>query len=362
MSDSLLTSSGALEFAAAHVRRHGARGIGLLIVLLVVVVVVVILVQRRRDRRPVHDATPPRVGASMSSAATNAEIGDDEGVLGGARATIVVPTMATGEPVPEGRYSLAGLVRAEWTKLRTVRSTMWTLTITVIMGIGISALAAGETRAHWSSMGPGSQLSFDPVSTSLAGLFIAQFSIGVLGALCVSAEYGTGTIRATFSAAPQRVKVMVAKVVVFGLVALVVSEFVSFVSFFLGQALLTSPATHASITSPGALRAVVGAGLFVTLLGVIALALAVIIRYGAGAISAYVGILLILPLLMATLPSSISQNLRRFLPDRIGAVMLTTRGPLPSGVFSPWIGMMIMCLYALVLLGVGGVLLNRRDA
>jgi ABC-type transport system involved in multi-copper enzyme maturation permease subunit len=234
---------------------------------------------------------------------------------------------------------------------------MWTLGVTVALGIGVSALATAETRAHWSTT---SQGGFDPISTSLIGVFIGQFAIGILGALVISAEYGTGTIRATFSAAPRRPLVLAAKTVVFGTVALVVAELVSFLAFFLGQFLLSAPATHATLASPGAVRAVVGSGLYVCVLGLFSLGLATIIRHTAGAISAFVGILLVLPLIVQALPSSIEFDVRRFLPDRIGADLISNSAF--SGAFSPWLGFLLLCGYAAAALVIGGVLLARRDA
>ena len=184
---------------------------------------------------------------------------------------MVNPAITGARGLRPGRYGISGLLKSEWTKLRTVRSTMWTLGITVVVGIGISALAAAETRSHWATMGPGQRASFDPTSTSLTALLFCQLAIGVLGVLVMSAEYGTGTIRATFSAAPRRPLVLAAKVIVFGVVTLVVAEIVAFASFLLGQALLTAPATHASLSTPGALRAVVGTGLYLGVIGLFAL-------------------------------------------------------------------------------------------
>lgn len=274
--------------------------------------------------------------------------------------TTISPTIGTRKELPSGRYGISRLVRSEWTKLRTVRSTMWTLSVTVLLGIGIGAIATAETRAHWSTMSPGSRAGFDPISTSLIGVFIAQFAIGVLGALAISAEYGSGTIRATLSAAPRRPLVLVAKAAVFGVVALVVAEVVAFIAFFLGQALLSAPATHATLGSPGALRAVVGCGLYICVLGLLSLGLATIIRHTAGAISAFVGILLVLPLVVQALPSSIEFDVRPYLPDRIGAEMIS-HSTFP-GSFSPWVGLLILCGYAVAALAIGGVLLVRRDA
>ena len=269
-------------------------------------------------------------------------------------------TVGTTKDLPPGRYGISGLLRSEWTKLRSLRSTMWTLGITVVLGIGISALATAETRAHWSSMSIGDRLSFDPTSTSLIGVFVGQLTIGVLGVLVMSGEYGSGTIRATFSAAPRRPLVLVAKAAVFGLVALVAAEIVSFLSYFLGQALLTAPATHTTLGSPGALRAVAGSGIYLSLIGLCALGLATIIRHTAGAISAFLGILLVVPIIVRALPTSLANEIERFMPDHIGAAVVS----LHMGQYSlaPWTGLVVLCGYAVALLVIGGVLLVRRDA
>lgn len=264
--------------------------------------------------------------------------------------------------LPPGRYGISGLLRSEWTKLRSVRSTMWTLGVTVVLGIGVSVLATAETRAHWFDTPPGSHQGFDPISTSLIGVIVGQFAIGVLGVLAMSAEYGTGTIRATLAAAPRRPLVLLAKVIVFGLIALVVAEVVSFLAFFIGQALLSAPVPHASLSSAGALRAVVGSGLYVCALGLFSLGLATMIRHTAGAISAFVGVLLVLPLIVQALPNSLSLEVRKFLPDRIGAQMISGPSSGFSDAFSPWIGLLLLGGYAAAALIIGGLLLNRRDA
>ena len=268
---------------------------------------------------------------------------------------------AVRKPLPSGRYDLAGLLRSEWTKLRTVRSTMWTLGITIVVGIGISALATGETRAHWATMSLPTRLSFDPTRVSLIPLFFCQLAIGVLGVLVMSAEFGTGTVRATFAAAPRRPQVLLAKVGVFGLVALVVSEVTAFLSFFVGQAMLTSPARHATLATPGALRAVAGTGLYLCVIGLFGLGLATIVRHTTGAISAYVGVLLVVPLIVEALPSSLQDDVRRFLPSNIGVVMMTPATSTSPHLFSAWPGFLVLCGYTLAALVVGGVLLVRRD-
>jgi len=280
---------------------------------------------------------------------------------------MTVTTMDTAPPVVApapvaAHYSMMDLLRSEWTKLRTVRSTMWTLGLIIILGVGLSAIATAETTAHWATMDPGSKIGFDPTQTSLIGVAFGQLVIGILGVLAISAEYGTGTIRATLSAAPARWKVLAAKAGVFGAVALVVSEVVAFVAYFLGQALLKAPTPHTSLGSPQALRAVVGAGLYLTVLGLFALGIATMIRHTAGGISAFVGVLLIFPLINGALPQPLQQTIREYLPAHIGD-QITAYHQFPSPhAFTPWVGFAILCGYALAALVIGGVLLTRRDA
>jgi ABC-type transport system involved in multi-copper enzyme maturation permease subunit len=347
------TFAASLLAASAHVhRRGGAHIFGGLLLLIIVVVVVILLVQRSRNRRPIAEGTP---SALVHSAPVEQE--------GGVAPAVTMTAVALDMAPPSGRYNVIDLARSEWTKMRTVRSTMWTLIITVVLGLGVSAIATAETRAHWSTMSPPSIHSFDPTALSLIGTFIAEFAIGVLGVLVMSAEYSTGTMRAVLSAAPRRLDVLLAKILVFTAVAVIVAEFVSFTSFFLGQALLTSPAIHATLSSPGALRAVVGCGLYVATLGLIGLGLATIIRHSAGAISCFVGILLVLPLIVAALPTSLGMDVRKFLPDRIGAVMITTNGGFNNTVyFSPWVGLLLLVGYAVAFNVIGAILLTRRDA
>jgi hypothetical protein len=274
---------------------------------------------------------------------------------------------------------------AEWTKLWSVRSTTWTLVGTAVAVVGLCALGTGTVSP--------SEIIDDPTRRSLIGVFLGQLIFGVLGVLVMSAEYGTGTIRATLSAVPRRPVVLTAKVVVFGAVAVVVSEILAFSAFALGQAILSAKHAvgtkaaaaqraqqlgvkiphniqgflsngSASLGQPGVLRAVVGAGLYLAVLGLLALGLATIIRHTAGAISAFVGVVLVLPLIVEALPTGLSNALARFLPANIGLVMFSTHAA-PDRVvnaFSPWTGFALLVLYAVVTLGIGCRVLVRRDA
>jgi ABC-type transport system involved in multi-copper enzyme maturation permease subunit len=268
-------------------------------------------------------------------------------------------TLAPATTVHRQRWT--SLARAEWTKMRSVRSTMWTIVTMIVITLGIATIAGATIASRWSTFSPAQQATFDPTKISLRGLLFSQLIIGVLGVLVMSAEYGTGTIRASLSAVPRRTRVLVAKVAVFAVVAFVVSEALAFGAFFIGQSLLTSPAPHAVLSQPGVLRAVVGGGLVVSVLGLVALGLATIIRHSAGAITAYVGVLLVAPIILQALPSSVGQPILRYMPFTISDAMtsVTTHS---TSAFSPWVGFAVLVVYAVVALGIGGWLLVRRDA
>jgi hypothetical protein len=194
-------------------------------------------------------------------------------------------------------------------------------------------------------------------------LIFSQLVIGVLGVLVMSAEYGTGTIRSTLAAIPNRPLVLATKSAVFAVVALVMGEVLSFLAFLIGQVLLRSPAPHATLSQPGVLRAVVGGGLMIGVLGLFALGLATIIRHTAGAITAFVGTLLVLPLLVEALPASIGHPIAEYLPFNIGQTLTSVQHTVgQSPALSPWVGFGVVCAYAVGALVVGGVLMVRRDA
>jgi ABC-type transport system involved in multi-copper enzyme maturation permease subunit len=262
--------------------------------------------------------------------------------------------------MPAGRVSLSGLLGSEWIKLRTLRSTMWTLGMTIFTGVAVSAIAMGVTRAHWATESAASRTAFDPTEVSLVGVYLGgALVIGILGVLVVSGEYATGTIRATLAAEPRRPMVLAAKVLVFTAVSLAVAEFTSFASFLIGQAIMTSPARHATLASPGAFRAVAGVGLFLCVSGLLALGIAAVVRHTAGAIGGYVFVMLALPIIVAGFPNSLENDIERFLPESVGSVMINN--PVPRA-FGPWTEFAILCGYTAVFLAVGTVLLVRRDA
>jgi hypothetical protein len=260
---------------------------------------------------------------------------------------------------------LSGALRSEWTKLRSVRSTTWCLVATIVLGIGVGILATSSQASHWRHADVIDKALFDPTSISLTGLLFGQLAIGVLGGLTLSAEYGSGSIRATFAAIPRRPVVLAAKALVFGAVALVVTEALSFTAFFVGQAILSGSTPTAALGQHEVLRAVIGGGLFLTVLGLFALGLAAIIRHTAGTITTFVSILLILPLVVSAFPATIGHPIGRYLPATIGSAMTSTTSEGAHDQFLPafpfWHGFAILCAYAVGTLVIGGVLMIRRD-
>lgn len=264
-------------------------------------------------------------------------------------------------PAIPGHYHFSSVVGSEWIKLRSVRSTVWTLLVTAVIGVGLGAIVTSAQASRFDTRSLAAQQTFDPTRSSLSGFLFAQLAIGVLGVLIVSAEYSTGTIRATFSAIPHRPLVLIAKALLFGAITLVVGEVVAFVAFLIGQSILNGHTPTASLSDTSALRAVISAGLYLVVLGLFALGLAAIIRHTAAAISAFVGSLFVLPIIAAVLPTSFSDDVSRFLPQQIGTVMMTAHYH-GSDTFGPWTGFSLLCGYAAASLVVAGILLVRRDA
>lgn len=251
------------------------------------------------------------------------------------------------------------LVRAEWTKLVSVRSTVITLMATVVVCVGLGAAIAAGTVARWDQLPRAEQLAFDPASRSLAGLFLGQLLIGVLGVLVLSAEYSTGTIRATVAAAPQRVSVLTAKTAVFAVVVFAVSLISSLASFWVAQAIYARHSLETTLGAPGVLRVVVGGALYLTVVGVLGLALAALVRHTAGAISTLFGLLLVLPILVRFLPNDWQSDITRYLPSTAGSGVFQLHSQ--PGMLGPWTGFALFVGYALVAFVVGAVVMSRRD-
>lgn len=252
------------------------------------------------------------------------------------------------------------VIRSEWLKFWSLRSSYITLAATMLAMIGFGALFSAVTANRWANFPAREKVGFDPTLVSERGFYLAQLVIGVLGVLVVSGEYGTGMIRSSLAAAPKRLPVLWAKAVVFAGITFVFTTASSFVAFFVGQALLTPTGIQTTLAAPGVLRAVFGIGLFLTGVGLIGGVLGWIIRHTAGAIATVFGLLLVLPVLVGALPSDWQQHVDPYLPSIAGEQLTAVNWD--RSLLAPWVGFGVFCAYIVAGLVVAIVLLKRRDA
>ncbi len=252
------------------------------------------------------------------------------------------------------------VLRSEWTKLRSVRSTFWALTVTVVVGIGLGAVISAATAYSYAKLSVSGKLSWEPAEVSLDGVAIASLAIAVLGVLCISSEYSSGMIRTSLIAVPKRGRVLAAKSLVFAVVTFVVGEVTSFTAFFVGQALIAGHAPHAALGDPGVARAVAGAGLYLTALAVLSVAVGALLRHPAAAIAAMVAVLFVLPGIAQALPDSWRNPVTEFWPTQAGS-QLTSVHPAAHSL-QPWPGFGVMCLFVAIVYAIAWTLLDRRDA
>jgi hypothetical protein len=256
--------------------------------------------------------------------------------------------------------SLGSIVRSEWIKFRTVRSTLTGVFVMFALTIGLGALFAWATRSHWHAMSPTEQVTFDPVNTSLIGIVFSQFAVGVIGTLLITSEFATGLIRTTLGAVPKRLHLISGKLVVLLLSMFLVTEIACFAAFFVGQSVFSGVVPTASIGSASVVRAVVFAGAYLTLLAVVSFSIGLIVRHSAATIGIFVTIVLILPLLTLAMPQSWRDHIVKFEPSELGNAM--TSVVTPSGDMSAWGSLFVLGLYAVALVIVGSFLFQRRDA
>jgi ABC-2 type transport system permease protein len=274
--------------------------------------------------------------------------------------TAQTPARLTPLDAPGPRAGLGGALRSELTKIRSVRSTYWTLFAMVVVTIGIGALACvgAINRPKGQGVGP----LFDPTQHSLIGLVLGQLIIVVLGALAITAEYSTGMIRTSLSVQPRRGTVLAAKGIVFTLVSLVSGLVASFGSFFIGQAILSTQHLNTSLGAPHVLRAVIGGGLFLAVCGMLAFGLGTLLRHTAAAISASIGLLFVLFVLVNFLPSNWQNHVDKWVPFNAGMQVWTTRTDPGAHMFGPWTGFAVFLGYAVIAIIAGAIVFLRRDA
>jgi ABC-type transport system involved in multi-copper enzyme maturation permease subunit len=260
-------------------------------------------------------------------------------------------------------FRAAGFVdvlRSEWTKARTVRSTIWTLLTAAVLGIGLGALISALAGNHYNQLSLSDRQAWDPTSVSGSGFSIAQLAIGILGVMLISSEYSTRAIASTLAAVPRRGRLLTAKATVMVVMAFVVVEVLAFGAFFIGQALMSGHAPTAALGDPGVLRALIGAGLYGALLGLLGLALGTILRHAAGAIAVLVAILFVLPGVAAALPTSIENVVQEYWPTQAGSQV--TDVVRTAHTLSPWAGFGVFALFVAIVSALAWATLNRRDA
>ncbi|HEU5159978.1 MAG TPA: ABC transporter permease [Streptosporangiaceae bacterium] len=247
---------------------------------------------------------------------------------------------------------------AEWIKLRSVRSTYWTLLVTLGLTVAAAVMTARNTVALWPRLAPADRAGLDPLAIELAGLFATQVGFGVLGVLAIGSEYATGQIRTTLTAEPRRLRVLTAKMVAAGAVAFAVGELTAFAAFGAAQPIMAGRDLDMAVYAPGVPRALLAAGAFAVIVALIGLGLGAITRHTAGAVAGLFGLVFVAPLVTQALSEPWESRVEPYLLPNLGQQMYALRPePLPAGVAAGW-----CAVYAAVALGLAAVLIVRRDA
>jgi hypothetical protein len=266
------------------------------------------------------------------------------------------------DPIATRRVPFQYLMLAEWTKIRSVRSTVWSLAALVVVSLGLTVLITSITSATWNRAGSRHTTALsDPTGLILgSGVGLGQLAICVLGVIVITSEYSTGAIRASLLAVPRRLPMLAAKSAVFAAIVLIVSELTAFSSFFVGAAIMHSH-VPVSLSTPGVARAVVGMGLYLTVLGLFALSIGGLVRHTAGAITGVIAFVLVISPLLGLIPGTVAKHIVAYLPSNAGALIIQSSQQ-SGDVLSPWQGFGVLCLWVAVLLTACGYLLVRRDA
>lgn len=284
--------------------------------------------------------------------------------------TISAPTTSSrgSSPVDDVRLTFPRIVKSEWIKFRTLRSTVWTLATTLVVIVGIvtlfSAVVASESGSGTEDPGGigGGIVAF----TIAAGL--AQLAVAVLGALVITGEYSTGMIRSTLAAVPQRLPALWAKCVVLAGSIFLVSTVAVVISLGVMQLFLGSKGLAPDLGDHETLRILAGIPLYLTAIALLALAIGALLRHSAGALATVLGLLLVIENLFQ-IPWKPLQLIRPFLPGTAGSQIFTKQAEIDAmaqgavgAVLGPWQGYGVLLAWVAVLLTAAAVLLRRRNA
>jgi ABC-2 type transport system permease protein len=258
------------------------------------------------------------------------------------------------------RVTLPRVIHSEWTKLRSLRSSVWSLAVGVLLMLLLSLLIPLAVVSQLSQLKPPELARLEAVAPSLAGSMFAQMAVGVLGVLLISGEYSTGMIRATLAAVPKRLPALWAKVIVFAGTVLVLMTLTCLGAFLIGQAVFATKDFDSAFGDPGVARAVLRTAFYITSVGLLGMALGALLRHTAAAIATLFGMLLVLPIVFSLIPDKYGGSLAKYLPLNAGESFATVRGT-PEGL-SPLTGFVVVCLYWVVGLAAAAFLLKKRDA
>ncbi|KIF67938.1 ABC transporter [Streptomyces sp. AcH 505] len=257
--------------------------------------------------------------------------------------------------------SAPAVLQSEWTKIRTVSSTTWTLisafVVTVALGWGLSALF----NSQYDSLSQADKLTFDPTFTSFSGMILGQLAMVVFGVLVVGSEYSSGMIRTSLAAVPRRATFLFSKILVAGVLALVVGIITGFITFFLGQSALGDRGT--SIGEPNVLRAVIGSGLYMGMIAIFSMGVTAMLRSSMLALGILMPFFFLVSQILSAVPGA--KKVARYFPDQAGSKILqvvpdatgSDRAP-----YGPWEGFGILALWVVAALIGGYAVLKKRDA
>jgi ABC-2 type transport system permease protein len=274
--------------------------------------------------------------------------------------TSVTPNITVPRLTERGRVTLARVVASEWTKFITLRSTLWSLGVGMFLTLAFPILFATVTGARWGQMSPHERADRNPLDIALAGVNVAQLAIAVLGVLIISGEYSTGMIRSTMLAVPKRLPVLWAKLGVYAVASFVLTLPAVIIAFFATQAILSRHhILQVSFSAPGVVRVLIGGALYVTLVGVFALAIGAIIRNTAGGIALFAGIFFVIPPLMKIFPTKWNNAICRWLPSEAGRQLFALHKD--PNRYAQWPSGAIFVGYCVLAVAIAAVLLRRRD-
>ncbi|MFD5462302.1 ABC transporter permease subunit [Kitasatospora sp. NPDC127059] len=253
--------------------------------------------------------------------------------------------------------SFPAILRSEWTKIRSVRSTVWTLALAFVVTVGIGALLSLLTNNNFTEFRRHQETPFDATGTAFSGIMLGELAIIVFGVLAIGNEYSSGMIRVTLAAVPQRGTLLAGKALVLGGLAFLVSLVTAFVTFFVGQALLGPHST--TLSEPNVLRAVLGAALYLTMLCLFSAGVTAMLHNQTLALGVLVPFFFLLSPILSAVPKV--KTLAHYFPDYAGSRMLLVyeQNGQPYG---PWAGFTICLAWTLAALIGGALVLKNRDA